>query len=188
MAARAKIRWRYWRSATIRFRQAGRRVSLEVLPHLVALRWERGSSMSVAEALPEAERSRALRALELTLVEVRGGQAARRLWQRLEELHSAGRLRFATPLLREPVSGLRQILTDEITVRWKQAGDMAARLEALRREFGLALVRRSTFVERQCVVRLEKAFGLATLEAAQAVDGKPEIDFAAANFISEAGR
>jgi|GEM_PF-2214892 len=183
-----RIEWSRTGPTAIRFRQRKRWATAEVLPDQIALRWAPECPATVRAGLRQAVQVRVAPGVDVTLLEVQGGPAAVDLWRRLEELHAAGRLRFATPMLRDRESGLRQILTDEITVRWTAGQQVTGGLERLRRSLAVSLVRRSEFVERQCVVRLERAFGLATLEAAEAIDGLPEIEFAAANFISWADR
>jgi hypothetical protein len=183
-----RIRWRRTGSTPIRYRQAGRSVRAEVLARRAAVRCLPECAAAVEAGLGEGARVHRLPGREITLVEVAGGPAAAALWGRLEELDARGCLRFATPLVRDSASGLHQILTDEITVRFQPGAATAAGLERLGREFGLSPVRPNEFLERQWLLRLERAFGLATLEAAEAVDGLPEVEFAAANWLTEAER
>lgn len=186
--AMRRIRWRRTGPTAIRYRQAGRRVRAEVLAQRAAVRWRPECAAAVEAGLRAGARVRRLPGRDLALVEAAGGSAAAALWRRLEEWNARGCLRFATPLLRDSDSGLDQILTDEITVRFRPEAATAAGLERLGREFGLRPVRPNEFVERQWLLRLERAFGLATLEAAEAVDSLPEVEFAAANLLTEAER
>jgi hypothetical protein len=81
-------------------------------------------------------------------------------------------------------SQLVQILTDEITVRFKSKPS-ASRLQAIEQQYAVSVARQNEFVPAQFIVKVRRPFGLRTLEVASELDTVEEVSFATPNFISQ---
>jgi hypothetical protein len=106
---------------------------------------------------------------------------------KLRPLLQGGDIDFLTPLLLDPTSQLHQVLTDEITVRFKRKVS-EQRLRDLEKDFGVTVAAQNEFVPSQYILRVPHPEGLQTLETAKRLDALKDTVFAAPNFISEHGR
>ncbi len=120
----------------------------------------------------------------LALVECAPGTDPRILRERVEQLVEEGRLDFSAPVLRDPATGLAQILNDEITVRFSPKLALA-QVRKLSAKHGLTIARRNEFVPNQFVLKLDKPRGLEALATATKLDREAMVDFAVPNFVSE---
>ena len=94
---------------------------------------------------------------------------------------------LVTPVLRDRESDLRQILTDEVTVRFKSI-QSAEKLKEVERKYGVSVARQNEFVPSQFVLKVDQPSGLRTLDVASALDEADDVQFASPNFVSEHGR
>lgn len=102
----------------------------------------------------------------------------------LRRLERAGDIEFASSVVRDPHTGLRQVLTDEIVVRLKP-GTARQTLATLKAEHGLTVCRRNEFEPTQFVVRVPDASGTGTLEVAKSIDERDDVEFAWPNFLTD---
>jgi hypothetical protein len=154
----------------------------EELPGTYAVRFREGREAAVRQAVGEQGDVQSIPNQNLLIVSFSDPDRQRVGLESLHHLQDRGAVEFVTPVLLNPSSQLRQILTDEITVRFKQPGPPPERLQS---EYGLTVARRNEFVPNQYVLRLERPRGLKTLEVAKALDQADDVEFAAPNYISE---
>lgn len=95
---------------------------------------------------------------------------------------------FATPVLLDTESGLRQVLTDEIVVRLKSGHSQQRTLATLKGEHGLKIGRRNEFEPSQYIVRVPHASGTRTLDIAWSLDQRADVEFASPNFLTDIKR
>jgi hypothetical protein len=155
---------------------------------LLAIRWREGHESEIRSIVEEFGTSSQLEAQQLVILQPRSTAARREAIVRLESLRDKGAIDFVTPVLREPESRTRQILTDEITVRFHERDLPTAKVKALLKKFGATLHLRNEFVPNQVLAKVIGTSGLKTLEVASAMDSADEVDFAAPNFVSEIKR
>jgi hypothetical protein len=102
-------------------------------------------------------------------------------------LQAAKAVEFATPVLRDPESHTRQVLTDEIVLRLKP-GHTKRTLAALTAEHGVAIGKRNEFEPTQYIVKVLRPSGTQTLEVARALDRRDDVEFASPNFLTDIKR
>jgi hypothetical protein len=105
----------------------------------------------------------------------------------LRRLERAGDIEFASAVVRDPRTGLRQVLTDEIVVRLKP-GTARQTLATLKAEHGLTVCRRNAYEPTQFVVRVPDASGMETLEVARSIDERDDVEYACPNFLTDIER
>jgi hypothetical protein len=122
--------------------------------------------------------------LHLALIQFTETDERTKALAKLRPLLQRGDIDFLTPLLRDRTTRLHQVLTDEITVRFKREIS-ARRLRDLEKKFGVTVATRNEFVPSQYILRVPHPEGLLTLETARRLDALRDTVFAAPNFISE---
>jgi hypothetical protein len=105
--------------------------------------------------------------------------------EHLTGLLESGILQFVTPVFLDKRSGLKQILTDEITVRVKHR-EMKSSIHRLAGSLGAKT--ESATDAREVLVKVPRAFGTEALMICDALDKLEQVQFAAPNFISEVSR
>lgn len=120
----------------------------------------------------------------LFVVELANDAQRDELLESLRQLLDEGAVECFTPVLRDPASDLRRILTDEISLRFKQIPS-ARDLKTVEKKYGVTIARQNEFAPRQFIVKVKEPEGLRTLEVANQLDAADEVEFAAPNFISE---
>jgi hypothetical protein len=154
----------------------------EELPGTYAVRCGDGREAEVRKAVGKLGDVHPIPKQDLLVVSFPDPDRQREGLERLHDLQDQGAVEFVTPVMLDPSSQLRQILTDEITVRFKRPGPPPERLQ---HDYGLTVARRNEFVPNQYVLRLERPRGLKTLEVAKALDAADDVEFASPNYISE---
>jgi hypothetical protein len=104
--------------------------------------------------------------------------------KQLQKWVDDGTVEFVTPVLRDEESQLQQILSDEITVRFKSALT-SKQLKGVEEKYGVVVARQNEFVPRQFVVKVAQPTGLRTLDVASQLDAADNVEFATPNFISQ---
>lgn len=165
-------------------RQRAKTSDVEAPAQVWAVRYQAAHRAAVERALIACGRVRELAPQRLFVVELASAAQSDKLLARLEQLRAAGQIEFFQPVLRDAVSQLQQIVTDEISVRFKKVPS-AKQLKAVERKYGVRVARRNEFVPNQFIVQTAPARELNTLEVASQLDAAEEIEFAAPNFISE---
>ena len=166
------------------YRQGKKKIYVEPLKNTFAVQGKADRLAAVSEALRPFGALTTIeprRLLILTISDEANRDEALRVLQRLVD---AGDVEFFTPVLRDEESQLHQILTDEISVRFKKPLPSKA-LKAVEKKYGVKIARRNEFVPNQFVVKAAQPTGLRTLEVASQLDSADEVEFATPNFISE---
>jgi hypothetical protein len=169
-------------------RPPARREASALRAGLVAVRWADEAAARVSRALEPFGRIERIDAHRLLLLQRGRGIDRAALERRLAALHSKGLIEFATPVLRDPESHLRQIVTDEITVRFSGPSVPERVLVELGQRYGVHLARRNEFVPNQVVLKVDEPIGRHPLDVARDIDAADEVEFAAPNFISQIRR
>jgi hypothetical protein len=117
-------------------------------------------------------------------VHLPGGVKVESALQKLQPLLDKEKIECVFPVLLDKESKLLQVLTDEITVRFKPTVD-AKKRKQIEKEFGLTVARKNESVPNQFVVTAPGAEGLDTLKLANKLDAEDEVEFATPNFVSE---
>jgi hypothetical protein len=105
----------------------------------------------------------------------------------LDELRRLKLVEFVTPVLRDPDTNTRQVLTDEIVVRMKP-GRTRRTLAALGAPHGIAIARQNEFEPSQYIVTVAEPSGTQTLDVARSLDSSDEVEFASPNFLTQVKR
>jgi len=103
-------------------------------------------------------------------------------------LEKDGLVLFATPVLRDPRSGARQILTGEITVRLKPDAPARQALASMKAAHGVRVKRRNRFEPTQYIVCVPGPSCHRTREIANLLDRRSDVAFAVPNFITDIKR
>lgn len=106
----------------------------------------------------------------------------------LAALETDGLIDFVTPVLRDVRSGTRQILTDEITIRFRSDAPIKGTLSKLRAKEGVSVTQRNAFARKQFIIKVAHPSGTRTLDVAKRLDARDDIEFAAPNYITEIKR
>jgi hypothetical protein len=163
--------------------QGQKKTAVEELPDTIAVRCrDAACEAQVRKALRGIGTVRAVASQRLLIVTLADPANRRRALEKLGELQDTGTVEFATPVLCDPSSRQHQILTDEITVRFKKPIPSA---ERLKKQYGVTVARLNEFVPNQCILKVTDSRGLKTLEVANRLDASRNVEFAAPNFISE---
>lgn len=167
------------------YRSAARRVFVEPLDNTIAVRYREGSRDEINKMLRSLGPVRSLDSQRLLIVESPKVQAQAAAVKRVIKSIGEAGLEFATPLLRDPDTNLKQVLTDEITVRFKKPAVAKRQLRSLEQRFGVKVARQNEFVPNQFTIKLDRPKGLDTLRVASKLDAEEEIEFASPNFLSD---
>jgi hypothetical protein len=106
----------------------------------------------------------------------------------VDDLQREHLVEYVTPVLHDPHTGCRQILTDEITVRLRPEVPQKGALTEMRREEGVSVARRNEFVPTQYTLKVSKPSGTRTLEVAERLQKRADVEFAAPNYIVDIKR
>ena len=166
------------------YRQGTKQVRVESLDNTFAVRYREGAGAVVSEALRAQGQVRAIEPQRLLIVEFPDAARRAAALRQLNRWTDEGLVEFVTPVLRDAESQLRQILTDEITVRFKSTLP-SQQLAAVEQEYGVTVARQNEFVPTQFIFKVSQPKGLDTLDIASRLDAADDVEFATPNFISE---
>ncbi len=166
------------------YRQGARKIEVESLDDVWAVRFAESAKASVQQVLRKFGEVREIATQRLFVVELAKSAQQDELSAALTSLLDRGDVEFFKPVLRDPESRLQQILTDEISVRFKKVPS-AKDLKAVEKKYGVIVERRNEFVPSQFIVKTSRSIEEDTLEVASRMDEAEEVEFAAPNFISE---
>lgn len=166
------------------YRQGERKVEVESLDNVWAVRFAEPAKASVQEALREFGEAREITTQRLFIVELVKPAQQDDLLTALTSLLDRGDIEFFKPVMCDPESRLQQILTDEISVRFKKVPS-AKDLKAVEKKYGVIVERQNEFVPSQFIVKTSRSIEGDTLEVASRMDEAEEVEFATPNFISE---
>lgn len=176
--------WARTSARRVSYKQGAREVYVKPLNNTVAVRYREGAESLVYEALRSQGRVRAIEAQRLLITEFPNAARYTEAAKQLQLWEDEGVVEFVTPVLRDEESQLQQILTDEITVRFKAVLN-TKQLQEVEEKYGVTIVRQNEFVPRQFVVKVPQTRGLRTLDVASQLDAADAVEFATPNFISE---
>ncbi len=149
----------------------------------VAVRYNPAMKLRIRTGLVALGTVRNLAPLCLFVVEFPDHASRERAGKKLKQWEQDGSIDFVTPLLRDPDSDDIQILTDEITVRFKP--DMARRyLTEFGQKYDLTVARQNEFVPDQYILKVAHPDGTQTIRVAEELANEVGIEFAAPNLIS----
>ena len=160
----------------------------KTIPDQVAVRYRAGQEEKVRERLAKLGRTEE-QPLSRILILHRAAAVTRRAVDTVLNALQAERLvEFATPVLRDPQSGMRQVLTDEIVVRLKSAHAPRRTLATMTAEHGLKIGRRNEFEPAQYIVKVLKPSGTHTIDVARSLGERADVEFASPNFLTDIKR
>lgn len=169
------------------YRQGKTKVYLKPVDNTLALRYNKSARAQVRKTLRSLGgviEVNEIASQQLFIVHLSEQSKEESVRQQLQPLIDKGAIESVSPVLRDEESQLLQVLTDEITVRFKSA--LAAKeRKQVEKKYGLTIARKNEFVPNQYVVKVPTSQGLETLNVANELDAADEVEFAAPNFVSE---
>ena len=165
------------------YRHGKNKVYLQAADEVLAVRYAK-SKEKVRDALSSLGKVRQLEPQNLFIVQLPDGSDKEKAIREVQPLIDNGLIDAIVPVLRDEESQLLQVLTDEVTVRFKRALPKKER-EQVEKKFGFTIARQNEFVPNQFVVKVPTAKGVDALKIANELDAADEVEFAAPNFVSE---
>ena len=157
------------------------------VPNEVAARYRAGGEQKVIDRLARFGRVEKYPLQRMVVLHRLPDVAAAKVQAALNDLQQAGLVEFVTPVLLDPDSHTRQVLTDEIVLRLKP-GRTAHRLAALKAAHGIEIGQRNKFEPSQYIVKVPKPSGTQTLDVARSLDQSDDVEFASPNFLTQIKR
>jgi len=157
--------------------------SPDIVKDQLAIRYCPGQDRKVREALKQVGTVEEQPSSQIFILHRSAGVSAGKVAAAVETLKKAGTIAFATPVLRDPESGTRQVLTDEITLRLKP-GSASRALKALKAEHGVIVGKRNEFEPTQYIVKVPDTTGTRTLDIARSLDQRDDVEFAHPNYLT----
>ena len=169
------------------YRQGKAKVYLRRVDNTLAVRYDKVAKAQVRKALRalgDVTEVSEIESQQLFIVRFAEGIREETALEHLQPLVDRGSIESVSLVLRDEDSQLLQVLTDEITVRFKPT--LAAKeRKQVEKKYGLTAARKNEFVPNQFVVKVPRSKGLDTLTVANELDAADEVEFAAPNFVSE---
>jgi len=163
------------------------RPALKAVPDEIAARYRTGQQEKVRAALAPLGAVETYPQQRMIVVRRGRGVASTKLTSALDDLRKQNVIEFVTPVLRDPESGTRQVLTDEIVLRLKPGRSKRA-LDALKAAHGIEVERRNEYEPSQYIVKVANPSGTQTLDVARSLDESDDVEFASPNFLTEIKR
>jgi hypothetical protein len=149
----------------------------------VAVRYCDGHEQKVRETLGTLGTLEVQPSWRLVILHRTPGIPGTKVRAALANLQVAKAIEFATPVLRDPASDTRQVITDEIVLRLKP-GHARRTLAAVKAEHGLTIGKPNEFEPTQYIVKVPRASGTHTLDVARSLDKRDDVEFASPNFLT----
>ena len=166
------------------YRQGKTKVYLKPVDNTLAVRYNSSAKSQVRKILSSLGQLSEIESQRLFIVQLLEGTTEETAAQHLQPLMDKGTIESIAPVLRDEESKLLQVLTDEITIRFKPT--LAAKeRKQVEKKYGLTISRKNEFVPNQFVVKVPRSKGLDALKVANELDAADEVEFAAPNFVSE---
>ena len=162
---------------------SGRSPAPHIIKDQTAVRYCPGQDRNVREALEQVGTVEEQPASHIFILHRSPDVPAGEVAAAIEALSKAGRIAFATPVLRDPESGTRQVLTDEITLRLKP-GSASRALKAMQSEHGVIVGKHNEFEPTQYIVKVPDTTGTRTLDVARLLDERDDVEFAHPNYLT----
>lgn len=154
------------------------------VPNQVAVRYRAAHEHKVRDTLASLGTLEAQPSSRIVILHRTPGIPAKKVQSVLDGLQDAQMIEFATPVLRDPESNTRQVLTDEIVLRLKP-GRTDRTLAAVTAAHGIIVGKRNEFEPTQYIVKVPRATGTHTIDVARALDRRDDVEFASPNFLSD---
>ena len=172
-------------------RQTGRRsyrhgkdkVYLQPVDDVVAVRYA-SSKGELRKALSSFGTVKEVEPQQLFVLQLRSSSDKEKVLNQVQSFIESGAAEAIVPVWRDEESQLLQVLTDEVTVRFKRVLPKKER-EQVEKKFGFTIARQNEFVPNQFVVKVPVSRGVDALKVANELDADDEVEFAAPNFVTE---
>ncbi|HKO59851.1 MAG TPA: hypothetical protein VJV03_01710 [Pyrinomonadaceae bacterium] len=165
------------------YRHGKNKVYLQPVDDVVAVRYITAKE-ELRHALTGFGTVKEIEPQKLFLVQLRSSSNREEVLDQVESFIERGVVEAVVPVWRDEESQLLQVLTDEVTVRFKRPLPKKER-EQVEKRFGFTIARQNEFVPNQFVVKVPASRGVDALKVANELDADDEIEFAAPNFVSE---
>ncbi len=162
--------------------------ALTTIPNQLAVRYKAGRADSVRARLDALGKTEDQRLSRILILHRAPAVTRRAVDVVVNELQDEKLIEFATPVMVDAASGLRQVLTDEIVVRLKSSHAQQRTLATLKGEHGVKIGRRNEFEPTQYIVKVPQASGTRTLDVAHSLDQRADVEFASPNFLTDIKR
>jgi len=162
--------------------------ALTTIPNQLAVRYKAGRADSVRARLAGLGKTEDQPVSRILILHRAPAVTRRALDTAVKALQDEKLVEFATPVMLDLGSGLRQVLTDEIVVRLKAGHAQQRTLATLKGEHGVTIGRRNEFEPTQYIVKVPQASGTRTLDVARSLDQRADVEFASPNFLTDIKR
>ena len=158
--------------------------ALTTIPNQLAVRYKAGRADSVRARLAGLGKTEDQPVSRILILHRAPAVTRRALDTAVKALQDEKLVEFATPVMLDLGSGLRQVLTDEIVVRLKAGHAQQRTLATLKGEHGVTIGRRNEFEPTQYIVKVPDTTGTRTLEVARSLDKRDDVEFAYPNYLT----
>ena len=165
------------------YRHGTNKVYLQPVHDVVAVRYTKPAE-ELRAALSVFGKVKDVEPQQLLIVQLSSSADKEKVLEQAESFIATGAAEAIVPVWRDEESQLLQVLTDEITVRFKRALPKKER-EQVEKKFGVTIARQNEFVPNQFTVKVPLSRGVDALKVANELDADDEVEFAAPNFVSE---
>ena len=165
------------------YRHGKNKVYLQPVEDVVAVRYA-SSRDKLRDALSAFGKVKEVEPQQLLMVQLRSASDKAKVLSQVQSFIDSGTAEAVVPVWRDEESQLLQVLTDEVTVRFKRALPKKER-EQVEKKFGFTIARQNEFVPNQFVVKVPISRGGDALKVANELDADDEVEFAAPNFVTE---
>lgn len=165
------------------YRHGKNKVYLQPVEDVVAVRYA-SSKEELRQALSSFGTVKEVEPQQLFMVQLRSSSDKEKVLAQVQSFIDRGAAEAIVPVWRDEESQLLQVLTDEVTVRFKRVLPKKER-EQVEKKFGFTIARQNEFVPNQFVVKVPISRGVDVLKVANELDADDDVEFAAPNFVSE---
>jgi len=165
------------------YRHGKNKVYLQPVEDVVAVRYA-SSKEELRKALASFGTVKDVEQQQLFMVQLRSSSDKQNILEEVQSFIDSGAAEAIVPVWRDEESQLLQVLTDEVTVRFKRVLPKKER-EQVEKKFGFTIARQNEFVPNQFVVKVPISRGVDVLKVANELDADDDVEFAAPNFVSE---
>ena len=165
------------------YRQGKNKVHLQSVDDVIAVRYAEPTK-ELRKALSVFGKVKEVEPQHLFIVQLSSSTDKEKVIEQVQSFIESGVAEAIVPVWRDEESQLLQVLTDEVTVRFKRPLPKKER-EQVEKKFGFTIARQNEFVPNQFVVKVPISSGVDALEVANELDADDEVEFAAPNFVSE---
>ena len=165
------------------YRHGKNKVYLHPVEDVVAVRYA-SSKEELRKTLSSFGTVKEVEQQQLFVVQLRSSSDKEKVLDQVKSLIESGSAEAIVPVWRDEESQLLQVLTDEVTVRFKRVLPKKER-EQVEKKFGFTFARQNEFVPNQFTVKVPVSRGADALKVANELDADDDVEFAAPNFVSE---